>query len=661
MRELERLLKDADIEVRREALESLRGKKDDTSVKLLLGSMEDASWRVRNAATEILIEGYPVEKYVSGLIGLLYRDDNAGARNSAIDALIRLNRKVTPFLIDAFNTPNRDVRKFIIDILGEFQDSRSMPLMLNALKDDDDNVRATAIEHIGRAGESSVIDTLIGIIENGDIWTAFPAVDALGRIGDGKAVPALIKALDKKTLRAPAIKALSLIGDPDTLKYVVPFIEDPSKTVQEEALRSLERYYRKGVPEEMITGEIRKGIGERALETLIAHAWSNKPEVRISSILILGLMKDERAYGPLLEISQEENFAEDVKKAFVFIGRDMPESLLRLFETDSIYQKRFICEVAGRIVSPVYYPAFEKLLRDEDGHLRSIAAVALSKIGDRRAVDSIKPLLADPYEDVQEAAVEALSRLASWLSVDVLVKLLHDQHPAFRKNAALILGRIGAAEAMHALGFALKDGDVSVRKACVEAFSLLKTEDSVGSLILALTDEEPSIRVSAAVSLGRTGGRGVFEALSLLLSDSDDSVRVAVSKAFGMLKDSRAAKPLVSLLSDKNGFVVATTMESLSRIGGKEAKSALVGMLSSEDKEIRRTAITSLSSFKGVEDKLLPFLRDSDWATRMAAVEVLGRRVGVEIRAEIERLLDTEEDPTVRRAVEASLRTPAGR
>jgi HEAT repeat protein len=656
MRELESLLKDPDVEVRREALESLRGKTDDISVNHLLGSMEDVSWRIRNAATEILIEGYPVEKYINGLIALLYRDENAGARNSSIDALIKLNKKATPFLIDAFNTPNRDVRKFIIDILGEFQDSRSMPLMLNALKDDDDNVRATAIERIGKAGESSVVDTLIEIIETGDIWTAFPAVDALGRIGDRSAIPALVKALDKKTLRAPAVKSLSLIGDPDTLKYVVPFIQDPSKTIHEEALRSMERYYRKGVPEELITGEIKGILGDRTLEALISHAWSNKPEVRISAILILGLMKDERAYGPLLEISQEENFAEDVKKAFVFIGRDMPESLLKLFETESLYQKRFICEVAGRIASPVYYPAFEKLLQDEDGHLRSIAAIALSKIGNRKAVDSIKKLLTDPYEDVQEAAVEALSNLRSWLSVNELMDLLHDKNPMLRKNAALILGKIGARETIHALGFALKDGNVDVRKACVEAFSLLKTEESVNYLILALTDEEPFIRVSAAISLGRIGGKGVFEALSLLLSDADDSVRVAVSKAFGMLKDRRAVKPLINLLSDRNGFVVTTTIESLSRIGGEEARSALVGMLSSGDTEVRRTAITALSSFEGVEDKLLPFLRDDDWATRMSAVEVLGKKATSTVKTELERLLDIEEDPIVKRAVEASLR-----
>jgi HEAT repeat protein len=656
MQELERLLNDADIEVRRDALESLRGKPADLSVNLLLRAMEDTSWRVRNTAIDILIEEHQVEAYINGLIHLLYFDDNAGARNSSIEALVRLNKKVTPFLIEAFNTPNRDVRKFIIDVLGEYKDSRSLPLMLTALKDDDENVRATAIEHIGKVGESSVVDALIEIIESDDIWTAYPAADALGRIGDKRAVPSLIRVLDNKTLRAPTIKALSLIAEPDTLKHIIPFLEDTSKTIQEEALRGIERFYHKGVSEEFITGEIKRIIGDKALDILVSHAWSNKPEMRISSILILGLMKDERAYTPLLEISQEEDFAEEVKRAFVFIGKDRPESLLRLIETENVYQKRFICDVAGRIASPVYYSAFENLLKDEDGHIRSIAAVALSKIGDPKAIAPIKMLLTDPYQDVQEAAVEALSNLGAFLSVDELLTILRDVNPALRKNAALILGKIGANEAVPALGFAMKDGNVDVRKACVEAFSLLRTEDSIRSLILALTDEEPYIRISSAISLGHIRGKGVFEALSLLLSDSDDFVRVAVTKAFGMLKDKRAVGQLIKLLSDKNGFVVTTTIESLSRIGGDEAKSALLGMLSSEDREIRRTAINALSSFRDVENALFPFLHDSDWATRMAAVKVLGKRAKGHIRNELEKLLDAEEDPIVKKAVEESLK-----
>ncbi|MEW6570174.1 MAG: HEAT repeat domain-containing protein [Nitrospirota bacterium] len=655
MQDLERLLRDDDVEVRREALEGIKGKPHFSYIKLLLSAMGDPSWRVRNTATDILLE-YPLDSYIDGLIQLLYCDDNAGARNAAIEALVRLNRKVTPFLIKAFKTHNRDVRKFIIDVLGGFSDERSSPLMLDALSDADENVRATAIEHIGKIKEASVVDALIRIIEADDIWTAYPAADALGRIGDKRAIPALLKALESKTLRIPALKSLSMIGEPETLKFVVPFIKDSSKTIQQEVLMSLERFYRRGVNEDFITDEIKKSVGDEIFDILTTHIWSKKPGVRMSAILMLGLLKDERAYNPLLEISQEENFEDDVKRAFVFIGRDRPESLLKLFKTDNVYQKRFICGVADIIGSLVYAPVFESLLYDEDGHTRALAAVALSKIGDLGSIEQIKKLLDDPYEDVQEAAVRALSRMGSWLSVHEFISLLRDGNPKIRKNAAAILGRIGAVEAIPALGFALKDEVVSVRKVCVEAFSMLKTEESIRFLILALTDEDPHIRASAALSLGQIKGEGVFEALSVLTSDIDDSVRVAVSKAFAMLQDPRTVKPLIASLSDKNGFVVATAIESLSKIGSSEARSALLKMLTNKDAEIVRTTIRALASFEDAEDEIVPFLKDSDWATRMAAVEVLGRRAKGYIRKELERLLDTEEDIIVKQTVMDVLR-----
>ncbi|MDP2277615.1 MAG: HEAT repeat domain-containing protein, partial [Nitrospirota bacterium] len=168
MQEPENLLDSEDVEVRRESVERLRGAASDASIGLLLKAMKDVSWRVRKTAVDILLNDYPVEAYINGLIALLY-DDNAGARNSAIETLIKLDKKTTTFLIEAFNTQNRDVRKFIIDVLGEFRDKRSLPLMLDALKDENDNVRASAVEHLGKIGEPAVVNALIEILESGDL------------------------------------------------------------------------------------------------------------------------------------------------------------------------------------------------------------------------------------------------------------------------------------------------------------------------------------------------------------------------------------------------------------------------------------------------------------------------------------------------------------
>ncbi|HXX53430.1 MAG TPA: HEAT repeat domain-containing protein [Thermodesulfovibrionales bacterium] len=650
---MKRLLSDEETEVRRKAVLELEGKPPEASVPLLLKAMEDVSWRVRKTASEVLMGGYAPDYYMRGLIQLLYLDENAGARNSAIEALVRLGKRATPLLIEGFHTLNRDVRKFIIDIIGEIKDRRTLSLLVKALKDEDDNVRASAVEHLGQMGDQTVVDALIEILEGGDLWTAFPAADALGRIGDKRAIPALLHALSVKALREPALKGLSHLSAPETLQHIIPFLTDSSKSIQEETVRTIGVFYHRGVSADFISRTMHTLCGPEIISKLVSHAWSKKTDVRVTAILLLGLMQDERALGPLLELSAEESLSEDVKRALIFIGKSTPKSLLPLFQTDSPYQRRFIVEVAADVASPLYYPVFKTLLDDDDGHVRALAATGLAAIRDPRAAGCIKRLLSDPYEDVQEAAVVALSNLGEGIDMQELINYLKDKSPVLRKNAAMLLGRLGATESVNALGFALKDGDVSVRQAVVEALSSMKTEESVKYLVFALTDEKAHIRASASLSLGSMESDRVVEPLILLLlTDSDDTVRVSAARSLGMIGNKGAVSHLIGVLGDRNGFVVATAMESLGRLGGDEAREALIGMLNSGEKEIKRTAIRALSPFEGSEGIILPYLNDPDWATRTAAVKALRVRANERVRNEIEKCYDREEDPAVRKTIE---------
>ena len=642
---------DGDTEVRRRAVLELRGKQSTAAVRLLLKAMEDSSWRVRKAASEILTTEYSLEHYVDGLIKLLSIEENAGARNSAIETLVKLGKKVTAHLVDAFDTSGRDVRKFIVDIIGEVKDKKALPLLLKALKDEDDNVKASAVEHLGQMGDRSVVGALIEILNSGDIWTAFPAADALGRIGDKKAVPALLGALNVKALREPVLKGLSHLSAPETLEYIVPFLADASRSTREETLITIGVFYHKGTPADFISETMNRLCGPEVIHKIAKHAWSPKADVRTAAILLLGLMQDERALGPLLELYTEESVVEDVKRALVFIGKGRPESLIALFDSDDEYQRRLIAEVAVEVASPVYRELFEDLLSDEDGHVRAFAAIGLSRLRDKGAVQSLKKLLSDPYEDIQEAAVTALSDLRERLDIGEFVGCLRAGDAALRRNAALLLGKIGAMDSIAALGFALKDADVSVRQAVVEALSSLKTEEAAKYLIFALTDEDPHIRASAALSLGPMEARNL-DPLVLLLSDPDDSVKVAAVRAIGMTGERSEVGHLIHMLANRNGFVVTTAIESLAKLGGDEAGGAVASMLGSDDPEIRRTAIRSLSCFSGFEKAVLSFLRDPDWATRIAAVETLSRCAAGKPSEEIEELYDREEDPAVRRAME---------
>lgn len=645
---------ESEIELRRKAIENLRTQSQDVAIPELLKAMEDRSWRIRKLASEILIENFPLQGYINGLIRLLYIEDNAGARNSAIESLIKLGKIATPFLMTAFGTDNRDVRKFIIDIFGETKDRKVIPLLLQALKDEDENVRASAVEHLGHMGEATVVDALIDILNSGDVWTAFPAADALGRIGDRRAIPHLLSALSVKALREPVIVALGRLADPDTLEHVIPFILDKSRTIQEVAVKTVEAFYHNGIPAEVISRELQK-YGREMADRLLTMAWSKRDEIRASAIMLLGLLRDESTLSSLLDLSTDGRFTEDVKRAFVFIGKSKPSSLLSLLDTDNIQKKRFVIEALSDIASPEYYTLFANLITDRDGHIRALAAIGLSRIGNPKAIDLIFPLLSDPYEDVQEAAVSALSLFRNEIDINRLTKLLIDRNPKLRKNAAILIGKIGAIGAVNTLGFALKDDDLSVRYAVTEALSKLGIDEANRYLLIALTDEYPGIRASAAIGLASSAGEKAVEPLILLLNDSDDSVRVAAAKALGITRDIRSVPYLINALVDRNGFVVTTAIMALGRIGGEEARDALIRMTNSEDMEIRRTAIKSLSSFDGIDDIILPFLMDQDWATRLVTLQALCKRLNPIIQSEIERLYDIEEDEVVRKAIRECL------
>lgn len=639
-----------DIEKKRLSIEALRGRPSPEAMEILIESMKDESWRIRKTALEILLENYHPEEYMEKLIGLLYLGDNAGARNSAIEALTILGKKATPYLIKAFETSDRDVRKFIIDILGSLDDRRAIPLMLRALSDEDDNVKVTAVEHLGRVKESSVTDALIDILKSGDLWTAYPAADALGRIGDRRAIPYLVEALSKKTLRVPVLKSLARFAEPSTLPHIVPLLADSSKTVQEEALKTIIKFYHRGVQPELITDELRKVFDEDTLVDLtLKYAWSNKHDLRISAIILLGLLRNERALQPLLEISQEDEYAEDVKKALVFMGKARPESLLPLFDLENAYYRRFIATVAGEVSSELYSEKLIDYLNDEDGHVRAMAAKALAMIGELKSVPYIKRLLQDPYEDVQEAACEALSVLKDGIDVKEVLFWLGSSDVKLRRNGARLLGLLRVSSATQELGFVLKDSDPSVRRAAVEALRRIGSEEAKRYLTVALTDEIRDIRVSAIYSLGDMGGENVSEIMRSLLHDRDDFVKVAAIKVLGRLKDPSTLNDLITMLEEPNGFVRTSAIESLRVFNERQAMEAIVKMLEDQDMEIKRTAIEALSDYEPAHRRIVPFLRSEEWILRSAAVKALRYSKDPAIRAELEALLDREEDQSIKK------------
>ncbi|MBI5049510.1 MAG: HEAT repeat domain-containing protein [Nitrospirae bacterium] len=643
-------MKNKVVEIRIEAVASLKKLKDkDSAISLLIKSLEDDNWRVRKTAVETLL-GIRSKKVIKELISALNHEESANARNSSMEALIALGSEATDYLIDAFKSSGHDARKFIIDIMGRTRDVKALPLIFSALKDEDLNVRASAVEQFCNFHDTSAVNTLISILNSGDMWLAYHAADGLSKIGDASAIDALVSVLPQKDLRMPAIKALGKIAEAESLSSIVPFLKDESKAIREETLKAVEQFLERGVPEDIIIKHINSILADETNGILAPYAESDKTDIKVAATILLGLLKNKKAVASLLEMSVDPDIAEQetITKALIVIGRTEPDYLIPLFHSTDSYQRRIICEIAGRVGNSAFFNPLVSLLADEDGHVRAKAAIALSSLDNPETVKHIKPLLLDEYVDVQEAAIDALSRLKKWLNVDEIIKGLSDKNPVLRKNYAAILGLIRAATAIDALGNTLRDSNIKVRAAVVDAIGLIDTPAALKFLLLALSDESPDVRKYAAIALSRIASEEVIEPLILLLNDTDVFVRVSAAKSLGNTRNKKAVEPLIKALSDKSGFVRITAIEALGNFKDARVKDIMLKLLKDSDAEIRATAIESLSIFDGVAKKITPLLKDREWAVRKKAVDVLGKFFRDESAAYLKEAADTDKDYQVR-------------
>lgn len=191
-------LQSTDEETRRRAVLDLAAVPLANAREPLFVAMGDVSWRVRKEAVSLLLGMCPDEGTIEGIIGLLSSVDNAGLRNSAVEVLEGLESRAVPALLTHLKDDDRDVRKFVVDILGTIGDRSSIPALIDALDDPDPNVSAAAAENLGKIGDLRAVAPLLAALGKNDVWFSYSILGALTRIGEP--VPVNILTPDRKSV-----------------------------------------------------------------------------------------------------------------------------------------------------------------------------------------------------------------------------------------------------------------------------------------------------------------------------------------------------------------------------------------------------------------------------------------------------------------------------
>lgn len=619
----------------------------------LFRALGDDSWRVRKEAVDTLLSISLPDGLVDELISQLRSHDNAGLRNSSVEVLTKLGPLAVAPLLAHAEDADHDVRKFVLDILGDIGERSAAPALIKALSDSDLNVSAAAAENLGKMGDPKALLPLVNALEKSDIWLRHTILEALARIGKPVSISAIAPLAAEKLLKKAVFDCLGAIGGKESAQLLVEGLKERMKNAREAAASSLMKIRDRlpaDVAEKSVDGLIRELKGSPYVEGLISSLESTDRGVQESVIRILGVMGDERAAVGLLRGCRDERLRRHCLYAFKSIGESSAASLMDIFPAAQDEERCFIAYLCGEMGFKGGASMLAEGMEDPMPLLRRASVLAAGKVGSAVLLPQISSLLDDDDPDVREGAIDALARFAKTAPDGVrkiAFSLSTSDMPEKRRDSAILFGALGDHEKLSLL---IKDEDPDVRKSAVTELAGLRLNSSVNHLVMALVDEDPDVRIVAAGALGDMGVEEAMEPLRLSLKDDDPWVRCAALKSLACLGGEKALEGIVSMLDDEAGIVVIAALNALVETSGPASFDVVAKALENPDEEVVKTAIDILSGGGDawVEAYMETLLSHPHWDVRRSFIMAMAELWGAKAVPRLARAMETEGDELVK-------------
>lgn len=590
----QKLMNDNDEESRRSAVQGLRNFPINEVCIFLLQAMGDASWRVRKEAVDAFIAAKPLEEHIVSLLDLFRSEDNAGQRNSAAEAITRLASQAIPSLIKLLHDHDPDVRKFVIDVMGNIHSKECLFPLIDALKDTDCNVAAAAAEQLGALGDNSAVATIMdAIIHNESDFFRFNALTAIGKFNAPTLVPSEILALvSNEILRKAVYECLGSIGDSSVCTILIEGIFSRQKSSRNAALIALYRIFNRSSKDDKQQLEtcLQKYKGNKIVSTIKDLYSTTDDTIAEAVIVLLDLIGDSNAVDVLLKGFSNERLAPIALRS---IKRLCPETMSRIVSMyDSVDDtaRAAICILCAECRYSEASVIVQKGLIDSSSIVRQSAAVAVGKLCLVDCLPSLVFLLDDEEKDINNAAINSLQSLAlvDRSSIEGVVdRLFHSVKSHHRRVAALLSAALGDGERLLLL---VKDEDPQVRQASVIAMGISHLTGIESTLVMALVDEDPDVQIAAAEVISETGLATLVAPLISALADDDVWVQCAVLKSVVKLSSTAGFNEIKRLLPNASGLLLITVLQLLNGYTCEETISLAMQFINHPDKDVSSLA-----------------------------------------------------------------------
>jgi HEAT repeat protein len=658
-RDLSEALASPDERTRLRAAQALAGEPD-APAHLLIETLGDTNWRVRQAAVSGLAE-HAGGDTIAQLVRALHDDHrNPSVLNSALQALAFRQADAIGPLIELLQSPDADLRGYVVLALGEQRDPQAPLALMRALGDPDQNVRYHAIEALGKLEASEATDDLIALARSGDFYLAFPALDALARIGDTRAAAPILPLLDDELLSAPAANALGRLGDIEAVAPLAAALNREAAPAVEiaQALAAiydrLQPWYAAGSP---VADIARRTITPAGARNLLDALPAIQGEQLPALTRVLGWLAGSAIDRALARLLAQPAVRAEIVEALVGHGPPVADLLIEQLSAEDAETRVAAAIALGRIGTPSAVPALIDLLEEEED-LATVAAGALAKIGDHRAFEPLLSLLGHPSAAVRQAAIGALNSLGHPELAARAGALLHAADPHVRESAVKIVGYFGYQDYADVLLERCHDPDERVRRAALEHAPFFEHPGVLAVLAAGLSDPAAAVRVAAARALSHLEDQQAVAYLIGALKDADAWVRYYAARSLGRHRAAGAVDLLQRLAQfDEAQHVRIAALEALGQVGGARALAALVPFAELSEPELASPAISSLGAVNhpDAQPALLKLLGSRDPARRLAAVEALGSQHGAAAVAPLQALAGEQSDDQLAQAAVATL------
>jgi len=414
-------------------------------------------------------------------------------------------------------------------------------------------------------------------------------------------------------------------------------------------------------------------IPERAAPQLVEHliGFLKDPDFTPIEGLrdVFKRMPLERMATVMMEILEDTSsgYPREVKvRALRVLGDlNLPYCMQWLLENLSIIERseaRAFSEILSRFpIKELEKRAF-KILESDDVRSRAALIAVLPVTRDNKFLKAIQASIKDADPDVRIASVWALVERNDAATINKAVNLLRDPVERVRVEVARAFAFMGNDAMIRRMGEMLVDDNevFSIKRAIVSGLEKSKSLKSIDILIDRLSHtprynekeqseeikEEKGLKQAIVASLSKKQSKDEIVRLIESMKDSDETIRALIADAFALMGEA-VEESLVKVLEESISSIQPLVSDVLERTGYVEMK---IQRLSHRDPQVRQQAVSFLAilgtktAFRGI----VLAAKDPDEEVRINVIKAL-EKIETKEGGEILELLKNDPDEKVRK------------